>query len=96
MPKEKDPLAAIPPAKPPKKGNECPISRKVFREKAKKALTVSIDGAALLAGYKEYESGSLGWFASQQIDVEVGGIPHKAQVGLNITLVKSKELPKEE
>jgi hypothetical protein len=70
----------------------CPITRQVFREKAK-PLTVTIDGRTFDAEVKEFSTGSLGWFLSGKTTVEIDGQRVSVQIGLNLTLVGSKELP---
>ena len=47
----------------------------------------------MTAAAKEFSTGSLGWNISQKMDVLVNGQPQKVQVGLNLTIVGSKELP---
>ena len=42
---------------------------------------------------KEFSTGSLGWNLSGKMDVLIGDTDCKTQVGLNLTLVGSKELP---
>jgi hypothetical protein len=72
----------------------CPISRKQFRENAK-PVEVTINGVPLLAEVKEFSTGSLGWYLNGKTTVSVGGTPVAVQIGLNLTIVGSKELPKE-
>ncbi len=55
-----------------------------------------LNGIPLLAGVKEFSTGSLGWHHNGKITVEVGGTVVTVQVGLNLTVVGSKELPAEE
>ena len=70
----------------------CPIDRATFRTNAK-PVAVSIDGNTLPAMVKEFSTGSLGWFASSKTTITVNGVPCQVQVGLNLTIVGSKELP---
>ena len=72
----------------------CPVSRQTFRQKAKAALRVVIDGREFEAEAKEFSTGSLGWFANTKIVVEIDGVRVPVQVGLNLTIIGSKELPK--
>ena len=72
----------------------CPVTRKQFHEHAK-PLEVTINGVPLLAEVKEFSTGSLGWNISSKTTVSIGGTPVSVQIGLNLTLVGSKELPKE-
>jgi uncharacterized Zn-binding protein involved in type VI secretion len=70
----------------------CPIDRATFRTHAK-PVSVEIDGLAMAAMVKEFSTGSLGWFANGKTTVNVNGTPVAVQVGLNLTIVGSKELP---
>ena len=74
------------------KKSTCPISRKQFREKAQK-VEVAINGQKWMAAPKEFSTNSLGWNLNEKITVEIDGVPVTVQVGLNLTLVGSKELP---
>jgi len=42
---------------------------------------------------KEVSTGSLGWYLNTKITLEVDGVRVAVQVGLNLTIVGSKELP---
>jgi hypothetical protein len=72
----------------------CPISRQHFQEHAK-PVEVTINGVPLLAEVKEFSTGSLGWYLSGKTTVSIGGTPVSVQIGLNLTIVGSKDLPKE-
>ena len=72
----------------------CAISRGQFREKAK-PVTVTINNVPLLAEVKEFSTGSLGWYLNGKTTIEIDGTPVSVQIGLNLTIVGSKELPKE-
>jgi hypothetical protein len=72
----------------------CPITRKHFHEHAK-PVEVVINGVPLIAEVKEFSTGSLGWNISNKTTITVGGTPVSVQIGLNLTIVGSKELPKE-
>jgi hypothetical protein len=74
---------------------KCPITRKTFREKAPKGLKVQIGDIPMVASLKEFSTGSLGWNLSGKTVVEIDGEPCNVQIGLNLTLVGSKELPKD-
>jgi hypothetical protein len=71
----------------------CPISRSQFLSKAK-PVTVTINGVPLLAEVKEFSTGSLGWYLNGKTAIEVDGVPVSVQIGMNMTVVGSKELPK--
>ena len=71
----------------------CPVSRNEFREKARD-LMVNVAGKEFLANVKEFSTGSLGWYLNGKVVVEIDGIPVPVQVGMNLTIAHSKELPK--
>src|SRR4051812_23796983 len=70
----------------------CPISRAEFLEKAK-ALSISIDGQAMQAPPREFSTGSLGWNLNSKQTMDIGGQQIMVQIGMNVTLVGSKDLP---
>ncbi len=72
----------------------CPITRKQFTDGAK-AVTVQINNVPMLVEPREFATGSLGWYLNGKTVVEVDGKAVTVQVGLNMTIVGSKELPKE-
>jgi hypothetical protein len=72
----------------------CPITRQQFRDSAK-AVSVVINGVPLIADAKEFSTGSLGWYLNGKVAIEVDGKPVQVQIGLNLTIVGSKELPKD-
>jgi hypothetical protein len=74
------------------KKTTCPISREQFRSDAK-PVEISINGIPLLAEVKEFSTGSLGWYLNGKSTIQVGGTPVSVQIGLNLTIVGSKELP---
>jgi hypothetical protein len=43
---------------------------------------------------REFSTGSLGWYTNGTIQVTVGGTPVDVQIGLNMTVAGSKDLPK--
>jgi hypothetical protein len=69
-----------------------PITREQFRTAAK-PVTVVINGKELTAPRKEFSTGSLGWYLNDKMTIEVDGQPVTVQIGLNLTIVGSKELP---
>ena len=72
----------------------CPVSRQRFKEKAK-SVEVVIDGNKMIAAAREFSTGSLGWNISNKMTIEIDGTAVTVQVGLNLTIVGSKELPKD-
>jgi hypothetical protein len=77
------------------KKTTCPISRKDFQANAK-PVTVRIGEVPLQAEVKEFSTGSLGWYLNAKTMLDVGGVAVPVQIGMNLTIVGSKELPKDE
>lgn len=73
----------------------CPITRAEFREHAAAGIQVQIHGVPLVAEKKEFSTGSLGWNLNGKTTIEIAGKPVSVQIGLNMTLVGSKDLPKD-
>lgn len=76
------------------KKTTCPVTRAEFREKAK-PVTVMINGIPLQAEVKEFSTGSLGWYLNGKTMIDVGGTGVSVQIGMNLTIVGSKELEKD-
>ena len=72
----------------------CPISRAQFRAKAR-PVSVTINNVPFQAAVKEFSTGSLGWYVNGKTTIEIDGTPVSVQIGLNLTVVGSKELPRE-
>lgn len=70
----------------------CPISRDDFKSQAP-ILEISIGDRKFKAMPREFSTGSLGWYVNDKMDVEIAGKPVTIQLGLNLTVVGSKELP---
>ena len=73
----------------------CPITREDFRGNAK-PVSVVINSVPLQAEVKEFSTGSLGWYLNGKTSIEIDGKLVSVQIGLNLTIVGSKELPKNE
>ncbi len=71
----------------------CTVTRSEFLEGAS-PLTVVINGVVMEAEVKEFSTGSLGWYLNGKIEVNVAGQPVNVQIGLNMTVAGSKDLPK--
>ncbi len=69
---------------------KCPISREEFSEKAP-PVTIMIDGKELTAEVKEFSTGSFGWYLNGKTTIKVGDKSIPVQLGLNLTVVGSKE-----
>jgi len=76
------------------KKTTCPIGRSAFRAKAQ-PVAVTVAGVPLQAAVKEFSTGSLGWYLNGKTTIDVGGVPVPVQIGMNLTIVGSKELPRE-
>lgn len=76
------------------KKTSCPITLQQFRDGAK-ALTVTIEGSEMKVPVKEFSTGSLGWYLNGKTTIEINGVAVAVQIGLNLTIVGSKELPKD-
>jgi hypothetical protein len=72
----------------------CPITRAEFVKNAQ-AVEVIINGVPLMAEVKEFSTGSLGWYLNGKSTIRIADKPVSVQIGLNLTIVGSKELPKE-
>jgi hypothetical protein len=67
-----------------------PISRTQFIEKAE-PVKIVIAGQEVIADKKEFSTGSFGWYYNGKINITVDGKLLPIQVGLNLTVVGSKE-----
>lgn len=76
------------------KKTACSITRADFNAHAQ-PLEVTIAGIPMVADVKEFSTGSLGWNTNTKVTLRVGEKPVNVQVGLNITIVGSKELPRD-
>jgi hypothetical protein len=77
------------------KKTNCPITRAEFRAKAK-PVTVTINNVPLQADVKEFSTGSLGWYLNGKTTIDVAGTLVSVQIGVNLTVVGSKDLPRNE
>jgi hypothetical protein len=68
----------------------CPLSRTQFVEKAE-PVRVVINGQEMLAEVKEFSTGSFGWNLNAKTIITVDGKPISVQIGMNLTVVGSKE-----
>ena len=60
-----------------------------------KPVTVSINGKEYQAVPKEFSTGSLGWNINDKVNIDIGGKLVTVQVGMNLTVVGSKDLPRD-
>ena len=71
----------------------CPISRKDFLANAK-PITIDLGGHPVTAEPREFSTGSFGWYVNAKSPIEVDGKRLSIQIGMNMIVVGSKELPK--
>ena len=71
----------------------CPISRADFLAKAQ-SVKIDIGGFPMHADPREFSTGSFGWYVNGKATIQVDGKPIQVQVGMNLTVVGSKELPR--
>ena len=76
---------------PPK--TTCPISRPDFLAKAE-PLKIDIGGVTLIAEPREFATGSFGWYVNGKTTQVVAGKTVSVQVGMNLIVVGSKDMPK--
>lgn len=79
--------------KAPKENKLPTITRKKFLETAK-PLSVIIDGMPMGAEVKDFSTGSYGWNINGKTTIKVGDEVVNVQVGLNLTVINSKNDPK--
>lgn len=72
-----------------------PITRQEFRDGAQ-PVKVVINDIPMMAEVKEFSTGSLGWYLNGKTLIDVGGKQVSVQIGMNLTIVGSKDLPKDE
>lgn len=68
----------------------CPLSQSQFLEKAE-PLKIAINGQEMLAEVKAFSTGSFGWYLNGKVVISVGDKPVSVQIGMNLTVVGSKE-----
>jgi hypothetical protein len=71
-----------------------PVSRAQFLEKAE-SVKVTINGQEIVADKREFSTGSFGWYYNGKINISVDGKSLSVQVGLNLTVVGSKDASKD-
>jgi len=75
------------------KKTSCPITRADFHAHAK-PVSVVVNNVPLIAEVKEFSTGSLGWYLNGKTSIEINGKPVSVQIGMNLTIVGSKDLPR--
>ena len=74
------------------KKSTCPVNRADFRTHAK-PVRVMIGEVPMMAEVKEFATGSLGWYLNGKTTIDINGVAVSVQIGMNMTIVGSKELP---
>lgn len=67
------------------------LTRELFRREAP-PLPLTVGGKPLDAEPKEFSTGSLGWYTNGKLNLAVGGVPVRVQVGVTLTIIGSKEV----
>jgi hypothetical protein len=66
------------------------VSLSQFLEKAE-PVKVTINGQEMVAEVKSFSTGSFGWYINGKTTITVDGKPLSVQIGMNMTVVGSKE-----
>lgn len=69
---------------------KCAVTREQFSTNAQ-PVKITIDGKELTAEVKEFSTGSFGWYLNAKADIQVGDKKVPVQIGMNLTVVGSKE-----
>jgi hypothetical protein len=74
----------------------CPVTAQQFEEEAIPILfVVGPEQRKIAVGTKQFSTGSFGWFHQDRMNVGVGEETVKVQLSITITVVGSKEAPRE-
>jgi hypothetical protein len=68
----------------------CPISKTEFLGKAE-PVKITIGSSEIVADKREFSTGSFGCYYNGKTTITVDGKPLSVQIGLNLTVVGSKE-----
>ncbi|MBK8097605.1 MAG: hypothetical protein IPK26_10880 [Planctomycetes bacterium] len=74
--------------------SSCPLTQAQFVAQAK-PLKININGQDMLAEVKAFSTGSFGWYLNGKTAIEVDGKVVSVQIGMNMTVVGSKEAARE-
>jgi hypothetical protein len=69
----------------------CPINAAEFLDRAKSITVTLSTGQSFVLNAKEFGTGSFGWNGNDKTMVMVGDVPVKVQVGINLTVIGSKD-----
>ena len=73
--------------------SSCPLSLAQFLDKAE-PLKIVVQGQEMLAEVKSFSTGSFGWYLNGKTVMTVDGKVVSVQIGMNLTVVGSKEAPR--
>lgn len=84
-----------------RKKTECPISRRMFRNKAPGGVNIDIKlpggpSASIHLPKKDFASTAFGFFNNDKVTLVINGVPVKFQANFQLVAVGSKDLPPEE
>jgi hypothetical protein len=68
----------------------CPLSQSQFLAKAE-PLKITVNGQDMLAEVKAFSTGSFGWYLNGKTVIAVDGKALSVQIGMNLTVVGSKD-----
>jgi hypothetical protein len=68
----------------------CSVTREEFRGNAK-PIQIVVNGVEMVAQSKEFSTGSFGWYLTGKTMLPVGEKKVNVQIGLNLTIIGSKE-----
>lgn len=74
--------------------SSCPLTQAQFLAQAK-PLKINVNGQDMLAEVKAFSTGSFGWYLNGKTAIEVEGKVVSVQIGMNMTVVGSKEAARE-
>lgn len=72
----------------------CSITRAIFRMHAPRSIPAVVNGKEIEVEYKEFSTGSLGWYANGKTSVMIDGKSVPCQVQVSVYVIGSKELPR--
>lgn len=70
----------------------CPITIEQFRNEAPRVLGVQIGDSVLSAARKEFSTGTLGWYHTGKVELEIAGEQVTCQAQVQVFIVNSKEV----
>lgn len=72
------------------------IFTRAFFRRAAKPIVISFDGVTIgEARPHDFTTGSLGWYLQTKVQIKIGEACVYVQLGLNMTIIGSKNLPRE-